>query len=83
MTKNLSNMKKVLSTIAIIGVALFFLSFTYSVGDSKKSMNLQVDVREVNVAGHKYVVATSYESINRNQGGVSIIHSAGCYCNNK
>ena len=70
-----NNMKKILSTIAIIAVALVCLSFSVI----EKSLN--VDVREVNVGGHKYVIVTSYNM--SKQGGVGIVHSAGCYCNNK
>ena len=78
MTKNLSNMKKVLSTLlAIVAIAIICSAFTYNVENGSPN----VDVREVNVGGHKYVIATSYNM--SKQGGVGIVHSAGCYCNNK
>ncbi len=73
-------MKKILSIIAIMVVALFCLSFTYTASNSRH----KIDVREVNVAGHKYVVVASfYEGGAMRPGGVGIVHSAGCYCNNK
>ena len=75
-------MKKILSIVAILAVALIASSFTFS-----PTTGEVVDVREVEVGGHKYVVATSTQlsSSNSNQrpGGVSIIHSAGCKCGKK
>ena len=75
-------MKKILSIIAIVAVAILASSFTFS-----PTTGEVVDVREVEVGGHKYVVATSTQlsSSNSNQrpGGVSIIHSAGCKCGKK
>ena len=71
-------MKKVLSTLlAIVAIAIICSAFTYNVENGSPN----VDVREVNVGGHKYVIATSYNM--SKQGGVGIVHSAGCYCNNK
>lgn len=73
-------MKKILSIIAVVLVALFCLSFTYTTSNNHH----EIDVREVNVAGHKYVVASSfYNGGVLRPGGVGIVHSAGCYCNNK
>ena len=40
-----------------------------------------VDVRMINIEGHKYIVATSY--IGRGSGGVDIEHSESCECKNK
>ena len=75
-------MKKILSIIIIVAVAFIASSFTFS-----PTTGEVVDVREVEVGGHKYVVATSTQlsSSNSNQrpGGVSIIHSAGCKCGKK
>lgn len=71
-------MKKILSIlVAIVAVALVCSSFTFDVSNGRPS----VDVREVNVSGHKYVVATSFNA--SKQGGVAIVHSEGCYCRNK
>lgn len=74
-------MKKILSIIAIVAVALITSSFVFNVSSSD---NQFVDVREVSVGNHKYVIATSWKTApNRSAGGVSIIHSAGCNCRNK
>jgi len=70
--------KKVLTTLlAIIAIALVCSAFTFDVSNGR----LSVDVREVNVSGHKYVVATSFNA--PRQGGVAIVHSESCYCRNR
>lgn len=75
-------MKKIGIILAIVAVALIASSFTFS-----PTTNQAVDVREVEVGGHKYVVATSTQLSgsysNQRPGGVSIIHSAGCNCGKK
>ena len=75
-------MKKIGIILAIVSVALIASSFTFS-----PTTNQAVDVREVEVGGHKYVVATSTQLggsySNQRPGGVSIIHSAGCKCGKK
>lgn len=51
-------------------------SFTFSPNNGQS-----VDVRELQIGGHSYIVATSIQlSGSRRPGGVSIIHSAGCSC---
>lgn len=72
-------MKKIGIILAIVAVALIASSFTFS-----PTTNQVVDIREVEVGGHKYVVATSTQlSGSQRPGGVSIIHSAGCKCGKK
>ena len=72
-------MKKIGIILAIVAVALIASSFTFS-----PTTNQVVDIREVEVGGHKYVVATSTQlSGSQRPGGVSIIHSAGCHCGKK
>ena len=72
-------MKKIGIILAIVAVALIASSFTFS-----PTTNQVVDIREVEVGGHKYVVATSTQlSGSQRPGGVSIIHSAGCNCGKK
>ena len=60
---------KMLMWICSIFFVMAIMSFTF---DSTKRPNT-VDVREVSVSGHKYVVASS-------TSGVSIVHSHSCYC---
>lgn len=72
-------MKKIGIILAIVAVAILASSFTFS-----PTTGQVVDVREVEVGGHKYVVATSTQlSGSQRPGGVSIIHSAGCNCGKK
>lgn len=69
-------MKKIVIILAIVAIAILASSFTFSPNNGQC-----VDVREVQVGGHSYVVATSMQlSGSQRPGGVSIIHSAGCYC---
>lgn len=54
-------------------------SFTFSPNDAQL-----VDVIEVQVGGHLYIVVTSTQTRSTQRpGGVSIIHSAGCNCGKK
>ena len=72
-------MKKIWTTFVIVVIAALVLSsFT---NNSTGGNDLQVvDVKEVNVSGHRYVVASTYISNILRPGGVSIVHSEGCYC---
>lgn len=72
-------MKKIGIILAVVAVTLVCSSFTFSV--RKDYTYPVVDVREVGVGGHKYVVATSFN--HSGQCGVSITHSEGCFCKNK
>lgn len=75
-------MKKIGIILAVVAIAILASSFTFSPTNGEV-----VDVREVEVGGHKYVVATSIQlsssGSNQRPGGVSIIHSAGCNCGKK
>lgn len=71
-------MKKIGIILAIVAVAIIASSFTFSPNNRQL-----VDVREVKVGGHSYIVATSGSSSSSLPGGVSIIHSAGCRCGKK
>lgn len=75
-------MKKIGIILAVVAIAILASSFTFS-----PSTGQAVDVREVQVGGHTYVVATSTQLSgsysNQRPGGVSIIHSAGCNCGKK
>lgn len=74
-------MKKIVIILAIAAFAFIASSFTFSVSSTD---NQFVDVREVSVGNHKYIVATSWKTMhNSSAGGVSIIHSAGCNCGKK
>ncbi len=39
-----------------------------------------VNVRTVSEDGHKYVVATMTNEVSSKTSGISIVHSANCYC---
>lgn len=72
-------MKKIGIILAVVAIAILAISFTFS-----PTTGQAVDVREVEVGGHKYVVATSTQlSGSQRPGGVSIVHSAGCNCGKK
>ena len=72
-------MKKIGIILAAAAFVLIASSFVFNVSGTD---NQFVDVREVSVGSHKYVVATSWKT-NSYSGGVSIIHSAGCNCGKK
>lgn len=75
-------MKKIGIILAVVAIAILASSFTFS-----PTTDQSVDVREVVVGGHKYVVVTSTQlsSSNSSQrpGGVAIVHSEGCSCKNR
>lgn len=72
-------MKKIGIILAILVIAILASSFTFSPGSEQA-----VDVREVKLGSHKYVVATSWRTGGTNYpGGISIIHSPGCDCGKK
>lgn len=69
------NTKKLIWMVALCFVAIIGLSsFTYNVNNY-----VTIDVREKELHGHIYVIATSYYT----HGGVSIIHSEACKCKTK
>lgn len=75
-------MKNIVIILAIVAFVFIASSFVFNVSSAD---NQFVDVREVSIGNHKYVVATSWkmDSSNSLAGGVSIIHSAGCNCGKK
>ena len=72
-------MKRIGIILAVVAFIFIASSFAFNVSSAD---NQFVDVREVSVGNHKYVVATSWKA-NSLAGGVSIIHSAGCNCGKK
>lgn len=73
-------MKKSFKIFGVIAFVAILSSFTYTSINNHHT----VDVREVNVSGHKYVVASSfYDGGEYRPGGVAIVHSESCYCRNK
>lgn len=65
--KKLKKYKGVLSFMIILFIICILQSFTFTTSIHSS----QVDIREVTVSGHKYVVTSS-------TAGVSIIHSHSC-----
>ena len=65
--KKLKIYKGVLPFMIIFFIICILQSFTFT----RSTHSSQVDIREVTVSGHKYVVASS-------TAGVSIIHSHSC-----
>lgn len=73
-------MKRLLQIFGAVFIFMIISAFAYTTENKHHS----IDVREINVGGHKYVVASSfYDGGVIRPGGVSIIHSEGCYCRNK
>lgn len=69
-------MKKYLIGFVAAITIMLLSSFTY------RSLvnNHAVDVRTVNVDGHKYVVASSYATDPCRPGGVALVHAESCSC---
>lgn len=74
-------MKRLLQIFGAVFIFVIISAFAYTTENKCHS----IDVREINVGGHKYVIASSFydSGLKRFPGGVSIIHSEGCYCRNK
>lgn len=72
-------MERVFKIFGVVAFVAILSSFTYTSIRDRHT----IDVREVNVSGHKYVVASSYYDGGTNRpGGVAIVHSESCYCRN-
>lgn len=73
-------MKRLLQIFGAVFIFVIISAFSYQ----SVRKNHFIDVREVIDGGRKYVIASSfYDSGVIRPGGVSIIHSEGCYCRNK
>lgn len=69
-------MKKVMYVVIAVFAVVILCSFRYQPFEIGSS----VDVQEKKLHGHIYVIAVHNQY---HGGGVSIIHSAACPCNNK
>lgn len=65
--KKLKSFRWLLLGVIILLMVCILQSFTYTTS----ILSSQVDVREVNVSGHKYVIASS-------TAGIAIVHSESC-----